>query len=129
MSEGGRYNLSSFSAASLISPANLELIGNLSGCEAVRRTADCSDLCFHSKFRLRLIKSSCNSNCNNSSPLNPSLPRSIDGSCNHHTQPLWGASLTPLRRVLPPQYENGFNSAVGEDPDTLYHGHRQGLLS
>ena len=51
MSEGGRYNLSSFSAASLISPANLELIGNLSGCEAVRRTADCSDLCFHSKFR------------------------------------------------------------------------------
>ena len=51
VSEGGRYNLSSFSAASLISPANLELIGNLSGCEAVRRTADCSDLCFHSKFR------------------------------------------------------------------------------
>ena len=54
------------------------------------------------------------------------MPRSIDGSCNHHTHPLWGASLTPLRRVLPPQYENGFNSAVGEDPDTLYHGHRQG---
>ena len=99
--EGGRYNLSSFSLAKLISPANLDLIGNLSGCEAVRRFADCDDLCFHSRYR------------------------AVDGSCNNHHHPLWGASLTPLRRVLQPRYENGFNSPIGLDQDRLYAGFRK----
>ena len=49
--EGAEYNLSTFSLDRLISPANLELIGNLSGCEAARRFADCEDLCYHSQFR------------------------------------------------------------------------------
>ena len=88
--EGGRYNLSSFSPASLISPANLELIGNLSGCEAARRFADCEDVCYHSEYR------------------------AVDGSCNNHQEGLWGASLTPLLRLLPPQYENGLNTPIGQ---------------
>ena len=99
--EGGRYNLSTFSVSKLISPANLELIGNLSGCETVRRFADCEDLCFHSKYR------------------------SIDGSCNNHVNNLWGSSLTPLRRVLSPIYENGFNTPVGHDADKLYNGFKK----
>ena len=98
--EGGQYNLSSFSVGKLISPANLELIGNLSGCEAARRSADCSDLCHQARYR------------------------SVDGSCNNHVHSLWGASLTPLTRLLPPHYENGFNTPVGHDPDRLYHGHK-----
>ena len=97
--EGGQYNLTAFTVGRLISPANLELIGNLSGCEALRREADCQDVCFHSRFR------------------------SIDGSCNNHQHPLWGASLSPLRRLLPPQYENGFNSPIGSDPSRLYGGY------
>ena len=101
VAEGGQYNLSSFSVAKLISPANLELIGNLSGCEAVRRDVSCDDLCYHAKFR------------------------SLDGSCNNHEHSLWGASLTPLRRVLPPIYENGFNTPVGSDPERLYNGFRK----
>ena len=51
VAEGGQYNLSEFSVAKLISPANLELIGNLSGCEAVRRDVPCDDLCYHAKYR------------------------------------------------------------------------------
>ena len=51
--------------------------------------------------------------------------RSMDGSCNNHVHSLWGASLTPLRRVLPPIYENGFNTPVGSDPDRLYGGFRK----
>ena len=95
--EGGNYNLTTFSAAKLISPANLELIGNLSGCEALRREADCEDICFHSKYR------------------------SVDGSCNNHIKTLWGASLTPLRRILEPEYENGFNTPIGYDLYKLYN--------
>ena len=39
--------------------------------------------------------------------------RSIDGTCNNFVNPLWGASLTAFRRILPPQYEDGFNSPIG----------------
>ena len=99
--EGAKYNLSTFSAAKLISPANLELIGNLSGCEALRREADCEDICFHAKYR------------------------SVDGSCNNHINKLWGASLTPLKRLLEPQYENGFNTPIGLDPEKLYNGFKK----
>ena len=38
--EGAQYNISTFSLDKLISPANLELIRNLSGCEAARRFAE-----------------------------------------------------------------------------------------
>ena len=70
----------------------MELIGNLSGCESHRaqREVNCTaDLCFHSKYR------------------------SIDGTCNNLANPLWGASLTAFRRLLPAQYEDGFNQPIG----------------
>ena len=40
--------------------------------------------------------------------------RTMDGSCNNLQNPSWGASNSPLKRLLPPQYENGFNSPVGK---------------
>ena len=42
-------------------------------------------------------------------------------------RPLLGASLTPLRRLLPPEYENGFNTPIGADPERLYNGFRWGM--
>ena len=85
--------LGDFTYEDLISPSNLELIGNLSGCEAHRakREVNCTDMCFHSKYR------------------------SIDGSCNNFANPLQGASLTSFKRLLRAEYENGFNSPIGND--------------
>ncbi len=81
-----------FSYEDLVSASNLELIANASGCEShrVSRHVDCADVCFHAKFR------------------------SIDGTCNNWQKPLQGASLTAFRRILAPQYENGFNTPIGE---------------
>ncbi|KAL3985805.1 hypothetical protein ACH3XW_40155 [Acanthocheilonema viteae] len=38
---------------------------------------------------------------------------------------MWGASQTKFRRLLPPIYENGFNTPVGWDPNKLYFGYRK----
>jgi hypothetical protein len=118
--------------------AYLELLANLSGCEAhrSRRDANCSDMCFHSKFRSEFnlsnklnfffstwlsfkvsksIKYSIHSyrtRCNNLFYIY--LRRTIDGTCNNLRNPLWGASLTAFKRNIPAQYENGFNTPIGK---------------
>lgn len=38
-----------------------------------------------------------------------SIYRSPDGSCNNLNNPLWGKSYTPLKRLLPPLYEDSIN--------------------
>ncbi|XP_068678168.1 peroxidasin-like isoform X1 [Montipora foliosa] len=73
----------------LLSPAHVNMIANLSGCSAHRRVNNCSDMCFHRKYR------------------------TFDGTCNNLQHPMWGASLTPFERLLSPMYDNGFNSPVG----------------
>uniref|UniRef100_V9GWQ8 Peroxidasin n=1 Tax=Craspedacusta sowerbii TaxID=128124 RepID=V9GWQ8_CRASO len=73
----------------LVSPEHISLLANLSGCTAHQRVANCSNICFHRKYR------------------------SIDGSCNNLNHPMWGAALTPFSRLLRPVYENGFNTPVG----------------
>lgn len=86
-------NAEEFQYEDLVSPFNLELIANVSGCEAhrVSREVNCSlDMCFHAKYR------------------------SIDGTCNNFQKPLQGASLTAFRRLLPANYENHFNTPMGE---------------
>lgn len=39
--------------------------------------------------------------------------RSPDGTCNNFHMPDWGASNTPLLRLLPPQYEDGNQIPLG----------------
>ncbi|KAM6171825.1 LOW QUALITY PROTEIN: putative oxidoreductase PXDNL [Erethizon dorsatum] len=71
----------------LVAPRYLGIIANLSGCTAHKPQANCSDLCFHQRYRAH------------------------DGTCNNLKQPTtWGASLTAFPRVLPPAYDNSLNS-------------------
>ncbi|XP_054548247.1 probable oxidoreductase PXDNL isoform X2 [Talpa occidentalis] len=73
----------------LVSPFYLSLIANLSGCTAHRHMPNCSDMCFHQKYRTQ------------------------DGTCNNLQHPTWGASMTAFQRILKPAYENGFNLPRG----------------
>ncbi|XP_053689507.1 peroxidasin [Sabethes cyaneus] len=91
-------NKTDFDYKDLLSPDYLDLLAQLSGCMAHRVTPNCTDLCFHAKFR------------------------TLDGSCNNYKNPTWGSSLTGFRRLLPPLYENGFNMPIGWNKTTLYNG-------
>ncbi|XP_017057908.1 peroxidasin [Drosophila ficusphila] len=83
----------------LLSREHLHLVAELSGCMEHREAPNCTDMCFHSRFR------------------------SIDGTCNNLQHPTWGASLTAFRRLAPPIYENGFSMPVGWTKGMLYSGH------
>lgn len=87
-----------FSYKELLSPEHLDLVAKLSGCVAHRQNKNCSDMCFHSKYR------------------------TADGMCNNLQHPTWGASLTGFRRVLKPIYENGFSTPIGWDKTLKYYG-------
>ncbi|XP_041987312.1 peroxidasin [Aricia agestis] len=87
-----------FNYENILSPQHLEVIARLSGCVAHRESRDCSDMCYHGKYR------------------------SIDGSCNNFDHPTWGASLTGFRRILFPIYENGFSQPTGWNKDIKYNG-------
>lgn len=88
-----------FTYDDLLSTEYLELLAQLSDCTAHRVTPNCTDMCFHGKYR------------------------TIDGSCNNLQHPMWGSSLSAFRRLLPPVYENGFNSPVGWNKERKYNGH------
>uniref|UniRef100_A0A452QS78 Lactoperoxidase n=1 Tax=Ursus americanus TaxID=9643 RepID=A0A452QS78_URSAM len=75
------------------------LIANLSGCTAHRQVPNCSDMCFHQKYRAQ------------------------DGTCNNLQHPMWGASLTAFERILKPAYENGFNLPRGVGLHALSGGY------
>ena len=50
--------------------------------------------------------------------LNCSLPlnkyyRTVSGVCNNLKNPFWGAARVQFRRLIPPQYEDGFNQLRG----------------
>lgn len=78
---------------------HLEVIAQLSGCVVHREPLDCSDMCFHSRYR------------------------TFDGSCNNFANPTWGSSLSGFRRILFPIYENGFSQPVGWNKDKKYNGY------
>uniref|UniRef100_G3RQA0 Peroxidasin like n=1 Tax=Gorilla gorilla gorilla TaxID=9595 RepID=G3RQA0_GORGO len=73
----------------LVSPRSLSLIANLSGCTARRPLPNCSDRCFHAKYRAH------------------------DGTCNNLQQPTWGAALTAFARLLQPAYQDGICAPRG----------------
>ncbi|XP_063632810.1 peroxidasin [Cydia splendana] len=87
-----------FNYNDVLGQQNLDLIARLSGCTAHRESKDCSDMCYHNKYR------------------------SIDGSCNNFAHPMWGSSLTGFRRILFPIYENGFSQPVGWNKGVKYNG-------
>ncbi|XP_017287235.1 peroxidasin isoform X2 [Kryptolebias marmoratus] len=92
-------NGTAFRYNDLVSPRFLDMIANLSGCTAHRRINNCSDICFHQKYR------------------------SHDGTCNNLQHPMWGASLTAFERLLKPVYDNGFNLPRGAT-DRVHNGYR-----
>ncbi|XP_023807204.1 peroxidasin homolog isoform X2 [Oryzias latipes] len=92
-------NGTAFRYNDLVSPRFLDMIANLSGCTAHRRINNCSDICFHQKYR------------------------SHDGTCNNLQHPMWGASLTAFERLLKSVYDNGFNLPRGAT-DRLQNGYR-----
>ncbi|XP_075729831.1 peroxidasin isoform X2 [Rhipicephalus microplus] len=96
---GMRFNISDTSVDNLLSPGYLDLLAEMSGCLQHRQVPDCSDTCFHSRFR------------------------TYDGTCNNLRHPMWGASLTPFERLLPAEYENGFNTPVGWTAEKPVNGH------
>ncbi|XP_017332074.1 peroxidasin [Ictalurus punctatus] len=90
-------NGTAFRYNDLVSPRFLDMIANLSGCTAHRRFNNCSDICFHQKYR------------------------SHDGTCNNLQHPMWGASLTAFERLLKSVYDNGFNLPRGAT-ERLHNG-------
>ncbi|XP_066271451.1 eosinophil peroxidase-like [Branchiostoma lanceolatum] len=82
----------------LISQEQLNNITSISGCARSVTRINCSSTCLSSKYR------------------------TIDGSCNNIDNPLWGSSLTPFQRFLPPIYENQWNEPVGWDKTREYNG-------
>ncbi|EEC16694.1 peroxidase, putative [Ixodes scapularis] len=99
VSSGAKFNLSQFAFRNLLSPSYLDLLAEKSGCLQHRRIPDCTDDCFHSRYR------------------------TYDGTCNNKEHPMWGASLTPFQRLLPAQYENGFNTPIGWTANLPVNGH------
>ncbi|KAI6185441.1 Leucine-rich repeat and Immunoglobulin I-set and heme peroxidase domain containing protein [Aphelenchoides besseyi] len=84
---------------SVLSVTHIQTLMELSGCMNGQFTDACTDMCFHSKYR------------------------SYTGQCNNWEHPTWGVSQMPFIRLLPPIYENGFNTPVGWDPDRKYFGY------
>ncbi|XP_059614618.1 peroxidasin isoform X2 [Phlebotomus argentipes] len=91
-------NKTDFNYTEVLSAEHLELIASLSGCQAHRLKPNCTDMCFHGKYR------------------------TVDGTCNNLQNPTWGASLTGFRRILSPVYENELSMPVGWTKGRLYNG-------
>ncbi|XP_017485563.1 PREDICTED: peroxidasin, partial [Rhagoletis zephyria] len=98
--KGDNLTLSSqrYEFRELLSREHLHLVAELSGCVEHREMPNCTDMCYHSKYR------------------------SIDGTCNNLKNPWWGASLTAFRRIVQPIYENGFSTPIGWTKNFLYRG-------
>ncbi|CAO4384089.1 unnamed protein product [Caenorhabditis nigoni] len=71
-----------------------------SGCQTGQFAESCEDYCFFSKYR------------------------SYDGQCNNQENPWWGVSEMAFLRLLPPRYENGFNTPVGWEKGKMYNGYQ-----
>ena len=95
---------SPFKYLEILSPNQLNILAHLSGClvghhsQNTNLNTDCKERCNYKQYR------------------------SYEGFCNNEENHLWGASLTPFRRLLPPQYEDGIHLPIGWFADRLYSG-------
>ncbi|KYM94403.1 Peroxidasin [Cyphomyrmex costatus] len=97
---GNKANVTDeFHYEEILTAEQVKEIERLSGCTGHRRRQNCSNRCFHHKYR------------------------TIDGSCNNLRRPTWGSSHTGFRRVLQPIYENGFSMPVGWEKGRRYYGY------
>ena len=73
-----------------LTPCELTVLAELSGCMEHLVTADCSEnICFHQQYR------------------------TYEGVCNNLDRPQWGAANTPFQRLLEPEYEDGLGLPLG----------------
>uniref|UniRef100_A0A0N4ZT87 Peroxidasin n=1 Tax=Parastrongyloides trichosuri TaxID=131310 RepID=A0A0N4ZT87_PARTI len=87
---------------SILAVSHIQTLMELSGCMNGQFREPCDkNMCFHQKYR------------------------SYDGQCNNFDNPMWGVSQMPFLRLLPPIYENGFNTPVGWEKEKLYHGFKK----
>lgn len=103
VNKGFEFNLNATKEVTykeLLTPSQLNIISTMSGCAQHRHVATCEDRCFHKRYR------------------------TFDGTCNNLEKPMLGSSLSPLRRLLPPRYENNFNTPIGWDEAKRYYGIR-----
>ncbi|KAG5329266.1 PXDN protein, partial [Acromyrmex charruanus] len=97
---GSKANVTGeFRYEEILTAEQVKEIERLSGCTGHRRRQNCTNRCFHHKYR------------------------AIDGSCNNLRHPTWGSSHTGFRRVLQPIYENGFSMPVGWEKGRRYYGY------
>ncbi|KYN12827.1 PREDICTED: peroxidasin homolog [Trachymyrmex cornetzi] len=97
---GNKANVTGeFRYEEILTAEQVKEIERLSGCTGHRRRQNCTNRCFHRKYR------------------------AIDGSCNNLRHPTWGSSHTGFRRVLQPIYENGFSMPVGWEKGRRYYGY------
>lgn len=80
----------------MLSHQQLQRISDLTACHRHKRRVDCASRCL--------------------------AYRTIDGTCNNLAKPSSGAANTPLRRLLPALYENGFSTPRGWNRSRLYNG-------
>ena len=95
------YNCNNLSPSLLtvpntLSECELEVLAKLSGCKAHKDDVDCTNFCFHSKYR------------------------SYDGTCNNVKHPRYGAAETAFSRLLEADYENGINLPKGWSQSDLF---------
>ncbi|CAG2105525.1 unnamed protein product, partial [Medioppia subpectinata] len=93
-----------FKYADLLSPNQLNILAHLSGCLVGHR--------FHNSYQTNRCREECTHQ----------TYRSYDGVCNNLENQLWGASLTPFRRLIDPQYEDGIHLPIGWFADKKYNG-------
>ncbi|PAV75225.1 hypothetical protein WR25_18023 [Diploscapter pachys] len=84
---------------SVLHVTHMNTLMGLSGCAGGQFKNPCTDTCYHNRYR------------------------SFDGQCNNHANAMWGVSQMPFLRLIPPIYENGFNTPVGWEKGRLYNGH------
>ena len=72
-----------------LSECELTTLARLSGCTSHRRAPNCSDICYHQRYR------------------------TLDGTCNNIRDPLRGAAVTPFGRLLDADYDNDLSLPRG----------------
>ncbi|KAM9455682.1 eosinophil peroxidase-like [Clarias gariepinus] len=88
----------SINATALLTPEQIHLIENLTGCQAQTHPPSCRTTQNLNKYR------------------------TASSVCNNLYNPLQGASNTPFSRWLPPIYEDGISQPKGWNQGRLYNG-------